>query len=160
MFSGPSLSARLANIQHIPVLMAATVASDKPIDPYLVKDILKMSFESGQARAFLQQYLLNQLVTSRNVYVKIKVLKLLEELLEKGHVEFKQNLRKQPEPLNEASRLRAIHTKDGGIVTECARIRDRSNKLLEMLYSDAPELQPKRYRLREFSHKVLNLIAT
>ena len=62
-----------------------------------------MSFESGQARAFLQQYLLNQLVTSRNVYVKIKVLKLLEELLEKGHIEFKQNLRKQPEPLNEAS---------------------------------------------------------
>ena len=62
-----------------------------------------MSYESPQTRAFLQQYLLNQLVTSRNVYVKMKVLKLLEELLEKGHIEFKQNLRKQPEPLNEAS---------------------------------------------------------
>jgi hypothetical protein len=146
MFSGgPSLTARLANIQHMPVLMAATVASDKPIEPYLIKDILKMSFESSQARAFLQQYLLHQLVTSRNVYVKFKVLKIVEELLEKGHIEFKQNLRKQPEPLKEASRLRAVHSKDGGLVTECARIRDLSNKLLEMLYSDAPELQPKRY---------------
>ena len=63
-----------------------------------------MSFESSQTRVFLQQYLLNQLVTSRNVYVKRKVLKLIEELLEKGHIEFKQNLRKQPEPLNEAAR--------------------------------------------------------
>ena len=63
----------------------------------------EMSYESPQTRAFLHQYLLNQLVTSRNVYVKMKVLKLLEELLEKGHIEFKQNLRKQPEPLNEAS---------------------------------------------------------
>lgn len=62
-----------------------------------------MSFESPRTRVFLQQYLLNQLVTSRNVYVKRKVLKLIEELLEKGHVEFKQNLRKQPEPLNETS---------------------------------------------------------
>ena len=62
-----------------------------------------MSYESPQTRAFLQQYLLNQLITSRNVYVKRKVLKLIEELLEKGHIEFKQNLRKQPEPLNEAS---------------------------------------------------------
>lgn len=51
----------------------------------------------------MQQYLLNQLVTSRNVYVKKKVLKLIEELLLRGHIEFKQNLRKQPEPLNEAS---------------------------------------------------------
>lgn len=62
-----------------------------------------MSFESPQTRAFLQQYLLNQLVTSRNVYVKKKVLKLIEELLMRGHIEFKQNLKKQPEPLNEAS---------------------------------------------------------
>ena len=63
----------------------------------------EMSFESSQSRAFLQEYLLNQLVTSRNVYVKLKVLKLLESLLERGHIEFKQNLRKQPEPLNETS---------------------------------------------------------
>jgi hypothetical protein len=151
MFSGgPSLSARLANIQHMPVLIAATIASEKPTDGYLVKDIVKMSYESPQTRAFLQQYLLNQLVTSRNVYVKMKVLKLLEELLEKGHIEFKQNLRKQPEPLNEASRLRSNHSKDGGLITECARIRDLSNKLLEMLYSDAPELQRKRYPSPEY----------
>ena len=67
-----------------------------------------MSYESPQTRAFLHQYLLNQLITSRNVYVKWKVLKLIEGLLEKGHIEFKQNLRKQPEPLNEASSERML----------------------------------------------------
>ena len=35
--------------------------------------ILEMSFESQQVRLFLQEYLMNQLVTSRNVYVKTKV---------------------------------------------------------------------------------------
>ena len=73
-----------------------------------------MSFESSQTRVFLQQYLLNQLVTSRNVYVKRKVLKLIEELLEKGHIEFKQNLRKQPEPLNEAAREEGEGEEEGG----------------------------------------------
>jgi hypothetical protein len=43
MFSGgPSLSARLANIQHMPVLIAATIASEKPTDGYLVKDIVSI----------------------------------------------------------------------------------------------------------------------
>lgn len=70
---------------------------------FLTQFSIEMSFESSQTRVFLQQYLLNQLLTSRNVYVKRKVLKLIEELLLRGHVEFKQNLRKQPEPLKEAS---------------------------------------------------------
>lgn len=79
------------------------IVRSNPTRDSLLNGVSEMSFESGQARAFLQQYLLNQLVTSKNVYVKLKVLKLLEELLEKGHIEFKQNMRKQPEPLNEAS---------------------------------------------------------
>jgi len=32
-----------------------------------------MSFESQQSRIFLQEYLMNQLVSTRNVYVKTKV---------------------------------------------------------------------------------------
>lgn len=62
-----------------------------------------MSFESPQTRMFLQQYLVNQLITSSNVYSKIKILRLFLVLLEEGHIELKQNLRKQPEPFNEAS---------------------------------------------------------
>lgn len=62
-----------------------------------------MSYESHQTRVFLQQYLLNQLITSNNVYSKIKVLRLFLDLLEEGHIEFKQNLRRTPEPFNEAS---------------------------------------------------------
>lgn len=85
-----------------------------------------MSFESPQTRLFLQQYLLNQLVATNNVYTKIKVLRLfqvvipcvllrwfvvecvhvcepLQVLLDDGHFEFKQNLRKHPEAFNEAS---------------------------------------------------------
>lgn len=64
------------------------------------------------------------LVTSRNVYVKIKVLRLLQCLVEEGHIEFKQNMRKQPEPINEASKLRPINPKDSKIAAECGRIRD------------------------------------
>ena len=78
-----------------------------------------MSYET-QTRAFLQQYLLNMLVTSRNVYVKIKVLKLLVNLVEEGHVEFKQNLRRQPEPLNEASSESSqFQGFGGGRVSDC-----------------------------------------
>lgn len=79
------------------------------VSVFLTQFSLEMSFESSQTRVFLQQYLLNQLLTSRNVYVKRKVLKLIEELLLRGHVEFKQNLRKQPEPLKEASSKYIAH---------------------------------------------------
>lgn len=61
-----------------------------------------MSYESPQTRVFLQQYLVNQLITSSNVYTKLKILRLFIDLLEEGHIEFKQNLRKTPEPFNEA----------------------------------------------------------
>ena len=75
----------------MPSLIAATLASEKPTDGYLVNDIIsilasestclnftltiikEMSFESQQVRLFLQEYLMNQLVTSRNVFVKTKV---------------------------------------------------------------------------------------
>ena len=62
-----------------------------------------MSFESHQTRMFLQQYLINQLITTNNVFTKIKILRLFLVLLEEGHIEFKQNLRKSPEPFNEAT---------------------------------------------------------
>ena len=75
----------------MPSLIAATLASEKPTDGYLVNDVIsilgnkltgfnftltvikEMSFESQQVRLFLQEYLMNQLVTSRNVFVKTKV---------------------------------------------------------------------------------------
>lgn len=62
-----------------------------------------MSFESPQTRIFLQQYLVNLLITSSNVYTKMKVMRLFIILLEEGHIEFKQNLRRTPEPFNAAS---------------------------------------------------------
>ena len=37
-----------------------------------------MTFESPQVRLFLQQYLLNALVSTNNVYVKMKVLKIFQ----------------------------------------------------------------------------------
>ena len=37
-----------------------------------------MTFESPQVRLFLQQYLLNALVSTNNVYVKMKVLKVFQ----------------------------------------------------------------------------------
>jgi len=61
-----------------------------------------MSYESVQTRIFLQQYLVNQLITTNNVYTKVKILRLFITLLEDGHIEFRQNLRKRPEPFNEA----------------------------------------------------------
>ena len=62
-----------------------------------------MSYESPGTRVFLQQYLINMLITSTNVYVKMKVLQLLQAIVDDGHYEFKQNLRKQPAPFNEAA---------------------------------------------------------
>lgn len=38
----------------------------------------EMTYESPQTRLFLQQYLLNQLVATNNVFVKIKVLKIFQ----------------------------------------------------------------------------------
>ena len=38
----------------------------------------EMTFESPQVRLFLQQYLLNALVSTNNVYVKMKVLKIFQ----------------------------------------------------------------------------------
>ena len=62
-----------------------------------------MSFESHEARGFLLRYLLNQLVATKNVYVKLKVLQLLTALVERGHIEFKISLSKQTEGIAEAS---------------------------------------------------------
>lgn len=64
---------------------------------------LEMTFESYQTRLFLLQYLVNQLITTNNVYSKIKILRLFQVLLEEGHIEFKQTLRRTPEPFNEAA---------------------------------------------------------
>ena len=68
-----------------------------------------MSFESHEARGFLLKYLLNQLVSSKNVYVKLKVLQLLTAIVERGHIEFKISLSKQTEGITEASSTEYIH---------------------------------------------------
>ena len=70
---------------------------------FLLNQTLEMTFESQQTRVFLQQYLVNQLITTNNVYSKIKILQIILVLLNDGHIEFKQNLRKTPEPFNEAA---------------------------------------------------------
>lgn len=62
-----------------------------------------MSFESHETRGFLLKYLLNQLVSTKNVYVKLKVLLVLTALVERGHIEFKISLSKQTEGIAEAS---------------------------------------------------------
>ncbi|XP_019852480.1 PREDICTED: AP-4 complex accessory subunit tepsin-like [Amphimedon queenslandica] len=135
MAAGPSLTEKLANIQHMPSLIAATVASDKPVDGYLIRDIVKMSYESLQTRVFLQKYLINHLDSSRNVYVKIKVLKLVLSLLDEGHTDFHRNLQKTPEPFKSASMLKATSPEVAG---DCGRIRDLANKVLDRLFDDPP----------------------
>ena len=124
-----------------------------PLDP----PPSEMTYEAPQTRLFLQQYLLNSLCGTNNVYVKIKILKIfqvlflsdslslppspltlslslpslflprtlsplppwtlittnihaccvysLQSLLDDGHIEFKQNLRKHPEAFNEAASM-------------------------------------------------------
>jgi len=62
-----------------------------------------MTFESAGTRVFVQQYLINELCNTNNVFVKIRILVVILRLLEEGHLEFKQNLRKMPQPFNEAS---------------------------------------------------------
>jgi hypothetical protein len=119
----------------MPCLIAATVASDKPTDGYLVRDIIKISYESAQARVFLQKYLINTL-TSSNVFVKIKVLKLVINLLDEGHPDFHRNLQKTPEPFKSASMLKASNIDLAG---DCGRIRDLANKVLDKLFDEPPD---------------------
>ncbi|XP_065898492.1 AP-4 complex accessory subunit tepsin-like [Dysidea avara] len=139
MFGGPSLKSKIVNFRLMPSLIAATLASEKPTDGYLVNDIIKMSFESQQSRIFLQEYLMNQLVSTRNVYVKTKVLKLFTELVKNGHPEFRQNLLKQTVPLNDASKLRCT---DPNLAGDVGRIRDLAKKLLDMLYDESITTTP------------------
>lgn len=63
----------------------------------------EMSFDSTATRVFLQQYLVNELCSTNNVFVKLRVLRCITAVLDEGHIEFKQNLRKVPQPFNEAS---------------------------------------------------------
>lgn len=72
--------------------------------------VSEMSFESQQTRVFLQQYLNNLLLTSKNIYVKIKVvhsfkdytshkliwqvLKLIKAVLDEGHGDFHRNFQR------------------------------------------------------------------
>jgi hypothetical protein len=92
-----------------------------------------MSYESTQTRIFLQDYLCNLLVSSKNVLVKIRVLQILVAVLEEGHEEFRTNLRRQPDSLKETSRLRSCNAR---VLAECGRIRDCANRILDILFND------------------------
>ncbi len=117
----------------MPVLITATSASKDAPEGFILRDIIsilcahttitykmyiyynnersyaslalpsEMSFDSTPTRAFLQQYLVNELCSTNNVFVKLRVLRCIMAVLEEGHIEFKQNLRKVPQPFNEAS---------------------------------------------------------
>ena len=119
------------------VFLNGGVSSLTVLAHFLDLALSEMTFESPQVRLFLQQYLLNSLVSTNNVFVKMKVLKIFQVgtnkslslinhmvncdclyvtvcvcvclraqvLLDDGHIEFKQNLRKHPEAFNEASSM-------------------------------------------------------
>jgi hypothetical protein len=42
MSKGPTVTQRLANIKHMPTLVAATMAVEKPVEAYLIKDIISI----------------------------------------------------------------------------------------------------------------------
>ncbi|XP_064406565.1 uncharacterized protein LOC135351492 isoform X2 [Halichondria panicea] len=143
MNRAPSLGQKLSNVQHMPVLITATSASKDAPEGFILRDIIKMSFDSTATRVFLQQYLVNELCSTNNVFVKLRVLRCITAVLDEGHIEFKQNLRKVPQPFNEASKLRPHQPKSESLVAECGRIRDMASRILDMLYEDTPELRRK-----------------
>eukprot|EP00731_Ephydatia_muelleri_P028429 Em0020g73a len=144
------ISEKLTHMKHMPALITATLATGSPTQSFIITDIVNMSFESHETRGFLLKYLLNQLVSTKNVYVKLKVLLVLTALVERGHIEFKISLSKQTEGIAEASKL---VSKEAALASDCSKIRDLANRLLELLFDDSGDNVKRQPTISQFQRQ-------
>ena len=83
------------------MLNRATSDKPEPTPGYLFADITKLTFESAQMSADLMEYLLARL-KKKSVHTKIKTLKILKYLVEKGHEGFYKDLQRRSDELRQA----------------------------------------------------------
>lgn len=95
---------RVSFVNKISLLMKATSDDDNPIPGYLYDDVNKISYESPGYCISLLEFLVSQL-EKRSYHTKLKVLKLMAYIVEKGHPDFRHGLRRQATGIKEATKF-------------------------------------------------------
>ncbi|EGD81367.1 hypothetical protein PTSG_02086 [Salpingoeca rosetta] len=117
------------------LMMLNRATSDKP-DPtpgYMFTDIAKLTFESSQMSMDLMDYLLAR-VKKKSVYTKIKALKILKYLVEKGHEGFFKDLQRRSDDIRQAMEFKgAVDPLHGDTFNK--QVREHASKLMEALFN-------------------------
>lgn len=95
---------KVSFVNKISMLLKATSDDDNPIPGYLYDDVNKISYESPGYCISLLEFLVSQL-EKRSYHTKLKVLKLMTYVVEKGHQDFRQGLRRQATGIKEATKF-------------------------------------------------------
>ncbi|CAI9739887.1 Hypothetical predicted protein [Octopus vulgaris] len=123
---------KVSFVNKINMLMKATSDDDKPIPGYLYDEVNKISYESTAYCTSLLEFLVSQL-EKKSCHVKLKVLKLMTNLVEKGHPHFRQGLRRQANGIREATKFSGPPDPLHGTVPYLV-VRQMAQNLSEVLF--------------------------
>ncbi|XP_013408418.1 AP-4 complex accessory subunit tepsin [Lingula anatina] len=92
---------KISFLKEYPLLEKATGDNEQPTAGYMFKEINNISYESGSHCQSLLSYLVDKL-DSKSYHVKLKVIKIMRYLVDNGHHEFVEGLRKKSRGIKEA----------------------------------------------------------
>lgn len=127
-----NFSDKITFFNKLGTLMRATSADNEPTPAYLYDEINSLTWQSSCFCSDLLDYFCARM-EENNCMVKKKSLLLMKYLVENGHDEFKQNLRKNSTVIREASTYHGPPDALHGNVPYI-EVRENANKLLSILF--------------------------
>ncbi|XP_057310792.1 uncharacterized protein LOC130648730 isoform X4 [Hydractinia symbiolongicarpus] len=126
------LMSTVAFAKNVPTLMKATSDSVSPTPGYLYTEITKITFESLDFCDHLVNFLVERL-KKKSLHVKLKVLMVMRNVLEKGNGEFASGLRKQASGVRECKGISGPSDPLHGDVYY-VNIRNAAAEVLDILF--------------------------
>src|SRR3989338_7765868 len=112
----------------------ATANTDEPIPGYVYNELAQFTFKSVTSCQKLQDNLLRRL-KKKNPVTKLKCLRVLKYVCQKGHSSFRKDLQRRTEPISLCLQWRGTPDPLRGDVLN-QMIRDEAQELLNLIYLD------------------------
>ncbi|KJE98135.1 hypothetical protein CAOG_08149 [Capsaspora owczarzaki ATCC 30864] len=132
-----SAMGKLALAVQLPMLNKATANDEVPTPGYMFAEIAKISFESVQLCGELEDYLMRKL-DKPHCFVKLKALRILAYLIDKGNPTIKRDLMQRTNALRAAAQFRGPPDFMLGD-SQYAAVRAAAAELLEVLFASVDE---------------------
>ncbi|KAI0232550.1 AP-4 complex accessory subunit tepsin [Lamellibrachia satsuma] len=121
-------------VNKLPLLNSATSDDDRPVTGAMYQELCNVTFSSGSNCQQVLDFLLSRL-DDQSCYVKLKVLKILKYLVERGHPQFRQSLRRTSQGVTDTTKfsrpVSGVHSDFSGMV------RTEAKELCELMFNVA-----------------------